>query len=368
VSKHISNGYLEPHERDGRNINPAIGTLSGEGSEQRVTRSIAGGEAEGHGVLELRDHERPVIKKSVWSWSIPAYYYVGGATGAGMALGAAATLLDRDELSDLILRSRIIGVTGSALSAGLLIYDLGRPSRFLHMLRIFRPTSPMSMGSWILTSFSGFSTLAMVVELGPARFWGLGDTAALAAGFLGLGLSGYTGVLLAQTAVPIWQRPHRFLPALFMASGVTAAAALFEIVGGRPREEPVILIFGTAGKLAELGCAHFLEKSVATVPEAGRPFQEGFSGFAWKAAKILMAGSLILSLVSRRSPRLRRISGVLGTLGSLCTRFGVHYAGQQSAMNPRATFHQQRKGQGSVEITGRAAVTGPGGERAVRVD
>jgi formate-dependent nitrite reductase membrane component NrfD len=193
----------------------------------------------------------------------------------------------------------------------------------------------------------------------------MGDKAAMIAGLLGLGLSGYTGVLVAHTTVAIWQRPHRFLPVLFLASGVTSAASLFDIMGVDAREEPAVSIFGTAGKFAEIVCAHFLQKSVATVAEAARPLEEGFSGFLWKAAKILTVTSLALALISRRNPSVRRISGVLGTLGSLCTRFAIHYAGQQSAMNPRATFHQQRKGQGAIEIEGRAAISGPAGERAV---
>ncbi len=363
---------------DGRNIDSGIGTLSGEASHQKVSSNIVpwkgmdpavsgvpASRLPGNLVGDSTYYDRPVIKKSVWSWSIPLYYYVGGATGAAMALGAAATLLNREEMSDLVLHSRLIGVSGGAISAVLLVYDLGKPLRFLNMLRVFRPTSPMSMGSWILVSFSGSAFLCTVAEFGPEWMRGLGDAVAVLAGLLGLGLAGYTGVLVAHTTVPLWQRPHRLMPPLFLASGITGAASLFDLVGGNASEQRAVSVFGAAGKAAELGFAHWVEKSVATVPEAARPFEEGFSGFVWKAAKVLTAASLLLSLVPNASRRVRRTSGVLGTLGSLCTRFGIHYAGQQSAMNPRATFYQQRKGQGAFEVTGKAAVTGPAGERAL---
>jgi len=353
---------------DGRNINSSLGSLSGEGSQQQGDAAVVPSKVmvtTGYGIPGNRTYyDHPVIKKSVWSWDIPAYYYVGGATGTAMALGAAATLLNREELSGLILRSRLIAVAGSTISAYFLIHDLGRPERFLNMMRVFRPTSPMSVGAWILTFFSTTGGFAAVAEFGPRWARGLGDAAAVVSGLFGLGLAGYTGVLVAHTTVPVWQRPHRLMPALFLSSGVTGAASLFDLLGGNEMEQRAVAIFGTAGKLAELGFAHFMEQHVATVPEAARPLEEGITGLLWKSAKVLTAASLVLSMVPHAGRRVRRVAGVLGTLGSLCVRFGVHYAGQSSAMNPRASFQQQRSGQGAFEVTGRAAVAGPGDTRA----
>ena len=354
---------------DGRNINANLGTLTGEGSDQKRAPELLPSKTvhtTGYGVPGDRTYyDRPVIKKSVWSWDVPAYYYVGGATGTTMALGAAATLLNRDQLSRLIFQSRVIGVVGSSISAYFLIHDLGRPERFLNMMRVFRPTSPMSVGAWILMSFSGFAGVAALSEFGPKWARRFGDAAAVLSGIFGLGLAGYTGVLVSHTTVPVWQRPHRLMPALFLSSGVTGAASLLDLLGGNPLEQRAVSIFGTAGKAAELAFAHLLEQNVGTVPEAVRPLQEGFSGFLWKTAKLMTAASLVLSLMPSSSLRVRRISGMLGTLGSICTRFGIHYAGQSSAMNPRATFQQQRSGQGAFGVTGRAAVAGPGAIRAV---
>ena len=149
-----------------------------------------------------------------------------------MILGAAATVLSRDGLPRLIHQSRLIGAGGGVVSSALLIYDLGKPSRFLYMLRVFRPTSPMSVGSWILVLFSSAAGLSALSDFGPRALRSMGDTAAVVAGLLGLGLAGYTGVLVSYTSVPLWQRLHRLLPVLFLSSGVASAASLFDLLGG----------------------------------------------------------------------------------------------------------------------------------------
>jgi len=259
-----------------------------------------------------------------------------------MALGAAATLLNRQGLPNLVSNSRWIGTAGSALSAYFLIHDLGRPERFLHMLRVFRPTSPMSMGTYILSGFSSFTGLAAILQLAPPSFRRLADASAVLGGVFGLGLAGYTGVLVSHTVVPVWRRPHRVMPVLFLASGTASAAALFDFLGVNHREHRAVAIFGAAGKMVELVAATELERQVAETPEAVRPLREGVSGLLWQSGKILTAASLALTLIPRPSRRVRVLTGILGTAGALCVRFGIHYAGQQSALNPRATFHQQR--------------------------
>jgi len=357
---------------DGRNINAALGTLSGEGSHQQVDEQHASDNALQPQVWGSKPripgdptyYDRPVIKKSPWSWDIPAYYYVGGASGGAMVLGGAATLLNRNGLNGLILKSRWIGTIGASVSAVLLIHDLGRPSRFLHMLRVFRPTSPMSMGTWILMAFSSSTGLSAIVQFAPDRFRVAGDIAAVLGGIFGLGLSGYTGVLVANSVVPVWHQPHRLMPVLFMASGAASAAAWIDLLGGNAQEHRAAGIFSLTGKVVELTAAALLEREVAQVPEVVRPLREGVSGALWQAGKMFSAVSLVFALVPKPSPVLRRVTAILATAGALCIRFGIHYAGQRSAMNPRATFHQQRQGEGAYQTTGHAAVVGPKDQRA----
>ena len=368
---------VQPGFHDGRNIDEDLGTLSGEGSLQQsrgdrpeqtgITRHISANVAP-ESASDPTYYGRPVIKKSVWSWSIPVYYYVGGTAGGAAVLGAAATLAGRDQFPRLVPCSRWIGVAGGGISAALLIYDLGKPSRFLNMLRVFRPTSPMNMGSWILTGFSSLCGLAAIASRGPAAVRGIGDAAGIGAGIFGLALSGYTGVLVTNTVVPVWQRPHRTMPLLFIASAASSASSLLNFFPWSRSENRAIIVFGALGKLADIGCGQLAEQQIESVPAAVAPLRDGFSGFLWKAGKALSAASLVLSLAPGSSRSKTRWIGALGTAGALSLRLGIHYAGQRSAENPRATFHQQRAGQGGFEVTGKSAITGPGGQRALSSD
>lgn len=365
------NHVTQLESTDGRNIDEQLGTLSGEASLQK-SRDDKPEEtnADRHvfhdapsATAALADptyYGRPLLKKSVWSWAIPLYYYAGGTAGGVVVLGAAATLAGRRAFPRLIARSRWIGTAGGAVSAALLIYDLGKPARFLNMLRVFRPTSPMNMGSWILT---GFSSLAGASAIMPVQ--AVAGPAAVGAGAFGLLLSGYTGVLVANTAVPIWQRPHRIMPLLFISSAASSAAALLDLFRWNKSEQRAIDIFGTVAKTTDLALSQFAESRIGSVPEAAEPLHKGFGGFLWQTAKILTAASLALSIAPGQSRRKTRWIGLLGTAGALCLRFSIHEMGRRSAENPRATFHQQRAGQGAYEIAGRAAITGPHAERAV---
>ncbi len=222
---------------NGRNIDTARGTLSGEGSEQRVYyttepyreiepsvfRSVP---SEQLGLLtgDATYYDRPVVKKSVWTWMVPAYYYVGGATGGSAALGAVATLMDRDNLPNIASHSRYVALVGASISTVFLVADLGRPTRFLHMLRVFRPTSPMSVGAWILSAFGTLAGVAGMAEIAPLflnedlaralRLRAISDGCAIGSGLFGLGLAGYTGVLVGNTTVPVWQQAREYLPVL----------------------------------------------------------------------------------------------------------------------------------------------------------
>jgi formate-dependent nitrite reductase membrane component NrfD len=329
---------------DGRNIDPQLGSLSGEGSLQR------GAVQEAHRIETrgteyptgtLTYYDTPVIKRAVWSWTVPLYYYVGGTAGGSAVLGAAAILIAPAEFPRLIVGTRWISALGGVISGGLLIHDLGRPSRFLNMLRVFRPTSPMNLGSWVLTGFGAASTVSLVAMEGPPFLHRIGKIAGIKAGVLGLILSGYTGVLVANTVVPVWQRPRRMLPLLFLASAMSSASSLLDFFDWNLRERKAIALFGAIGYLADLTCGQIVEQQIALVPEAVKPLHEGFSGFLWRAGKAMTAISLALSLAPGHSNRKRRCIGVLGTTGALCLRFGIHYAGQRSADNPRAIFLQQ---------------------------
>jgi formate-dependent nitrite reductase membrane component NrfD len=287
-------------------------------------------------------YDLPVIKEPVWIWAVPAYFYLGGAAGAAAALGSAAQR--RSNLRGLVRKCRRIAFAGSLTGAGLLVLDLGRPERFLNMLRVFRPTSAMSMGSWLLATFNGLAGTAVVFD-----GHGIGEVAGLVAGVAGAPLTGYTGVLLSDTAVPLWQSARSTLPIVFVSSGVSAAASLLELTDLNERERRVVWRFGLAGQAVELAAMTAMEREAHRVESVGRPLKEGLGGSLWKAAKILTGLSLLLSLVPQSSKR-RKLSGVVGSAGAIALRFSVFHAGKASARDPRATFDHQRAGLGAREV------------------
>jgi formate-dependent nitrite reductase membrane component NrfD len=356
---------------DGRNIDREVGTLEGEASRMAVpARRDLGEGAVPHEVWpdvpspdrepgDLTYYDRPVLKEPVWIWAVPAYFYAGGVAGAAAVLGAAAQATGDEGLRGLVVRCRWLAATGGAVGTGLLIHDLGRPERFLNMLRVFRPTSPMSVGSWVLAAAGPLTAGSAILARRPGFLGRVGDLFGALAGLVGMPLTGYTAVLLSNTAVPLWQETRRSLPVAFTASGMTAAASLLDLMDLDERSGRIVKRFGVIGKVAEIAAMRAVEQEAERVERVGRPLREGLGGSLWRASKILTGASLALSLLPRRRRALRTGAGLLGTAGAIALRFAVFHAGKASARDPRATFRHQRSGHGGAEATGRAAVTGP---------
>jgi formate-dependent nitrite reductase membrane component NrfD len=344
--------FLTGSVDDGRNIDTQLGTLAGEAAGQTplASRQDVALQSQAFPYVPSRQsssspsyYDQPMLKTPVWIWSIPAYFYVGGVAGVGATLGAAAQLMAPQSMRSLVVRARWVATIGGAASAALLIHDLGRPERFLHMLRVFRVSSPMSMGSWILTVFSGAAGAAAVLPYGPRFLRPLSEIGGVVAGLFGLGLSGYTGVLISQTAVPVWQESYRTNPILFLASGTAAAASFFEFFPLNENEARAVERFALMGKIIELAAALVLEREANRVARVGRPLREGFSGFLWSAAKLTTIAGIVVSALPGKSRGKRFVSGLLGTAASLLVRFGIFYAGKASARDPQASFEQQRQ-------------------------
>jgi formate-dependent nitrite reductase membrane component NrfD len=348
---------------DGRNVAPDLGALSGEGALQRVRSPEPPVEAprlEQAPALEAEGpsyHGLPLLQEPVWKWYIPGYFFTGGLAGACGVLGAAAQAAGGPGTADLVRSCRVVAAAGSGVSAALLIADLGRPARFLNMLRVFRPTSPMNMGTWLLSEFGGEAALAAAPVVWPgAPGWlvRVADLAGYGAGILGLPLVGYTGVLIANTAVPVWQGTRNTLPVLFAFSGAVSAGALLQLLPlGRAGAE-LALRFGRLAKAAELGVSFALDLEAASrAPRVARPLRHGASGAMLQAARGLVAASLALDLWPRRRWRRARtldaLSGTMALAGTLLLRLGVVQAGRASARDPHASFELQRRGHGGAE-------------------
>ena len=285
---------------------------------------------------------RPAIKEPVWTWEVPAYFYVGGVAGAAAVIGATLQLLDGEESEALVRRCRDIAALGGVAGSGLLISDLGRPERFLNMLRVLKPSSPLNVGSWILALASSMSVAAALSSRMSGLAKRLGDLAGVGAGLAGLPLSGYTAVLVSDTVVPIWRETRKSLPVLFVASSTGAACSLLEAGPFTESELKAVRRLGTIAQVAELVAAKAVEKEAGRVERVARPYNEGVSGTLWKASTSLTVASLVLDTITGKRKRGRVAAALLGTIGSGCLRVAVWQAGTASARDPRATFELQR--------------------------
>ena len=166
---------------------------------------------------------RPVIKEPVWGApDVAGYLFFGGLAGASSVLAAGAHLSGYRELA----RVAKLGALGAiSLSAAALVHDLGRPARFAHMLRVFKPSSPMSVGSWLLAGYGPVAGAAAVSEV-TGILPGAGTAATLGAGLLGPAIATYTAALICDTAVPAWHAGYREMPYVFAGSAASAAGGL----------------------------------------------------------------------------------------------------------------------------------------------
>jgi formate-dependent nitrite reductase membrane component NrfD len=289
---------------------------------------------------------RPILKAAPWTADIPAYFFTGGLAGGSALLAAGADLTGRPTLR----RASRFGAFGALLaSMYFLIHDLGRPSRFLNMLRVAKPTSPMSTGTWILSAFAPPAGVAAVAELRPylprwlgwlGRLLGLVDRPAglLAAG-IGPAVASYTSVLLADTATPSWHEGWRELPFVFVGSAALASGG-YGMIAAPTDEGGPARAFALGGVALELAAEHRMEQSMGLVAE---PLHEGKAGAFMKASKALSAAGAVGTLFAGRSRRVAIASGAALLASSVCTRFGVFHAGQQSARDPKYTVVPQRE-------------------------
>jgi formate-dependent nitrite reductase membrane component NrfD len=271
----------------------------------------------------------PVLKAPVWTWEIPAYFFVGGLAGMAAMIAAAAGLSGAD--SALARDARLIAAAGAVVSPLLLIADLGRPARFLNMLRVFKPRSAMSVGAWTLVAFSGAvvgSVLWHTIDLtGPAAMARAGND--LLAGILGLILATYTGVLLGVSTVPVWAAHAGRLPLLFAASSLGAAVSAIELAGHRT---PAANLLGIAAAAGELGISLLVSFRSG---DASRPLRSGGVGAALRIADLGGAGlPLVLRLILPASSLARVVAATVTLAGALVLRYGWMAAGRVSTGDP----------------------------------
>jgi formate-dependent nitrite reductase membrane component NrfD len=279
---------------------------------------------------------RQILKTPTWkSPDVPIYLFLGGLSGGSALLAEGAALSGNRTLLHL---SRAVAAGGAGIGTVFLIHDLGRPERFLNMLRVLKVTSPLSVGSFILAPFATFSSAALASQL-TGRLPVLGRLAGLGAAAFGPPLASYTAALFANTAVPLWHEGRRELPFVFIGSGSAAAGGLAMVLTSVETSEPAYRM-ALAGATIELAAAHRMETRLGMLAE---PYHVGKSGRLTKAARALTAAGVGLSLLGRRSRVLRALAGASYLAGSLTTRFAVFEAGLESARDPKYVVIPQRE-------------------------
>jgi hypothetical protein len=279
---------------------------------------------------------RQIIKTPTWKTpDVPLYLFLGGMAGASAVLAEGAALTGNTSLERV---TRVVAAGGAGVGTVFLVHDLGRPERFLNMLRVFKPTSPLSVGSFILAPFASLASAAAASQV-TGRLPRLGRLAGVGAAFFGPPLVTYTAALLANTAVPAWHEAHRELPFVFAGSAASAAGGmamlLIPAAGNPPARHMAI-----AGAAVELVAAELLRKRLGMLAE---PYEQGRSGALMKTATRLTAGAAVVSAIGRRSRVVSAACGATYVVASALTRFGVFEAGLASARDPKYTVIPQRE-------------------------
>lgn len=309
---------------------------------------------------------RPVIKPPPWEAEVGAYLFLGGVAGGSGLLAAGAQLTGREALRR---NTRLTGFVAVLLSLAALVKDLGRPERFLNMLRTFKPTSPMNLGSWILSAYSAGLSVAAASEidrmtgsrlpLGPLRpvLRGVEGPAGLEAAVLAAPLAVYTAVLLADTAIPTWNAAHEDLPFVFVSSASLAASGLAMVTTPVAEAGPA-RVLAVLGVLGDLVATRVMERRMD--PVAAEPLHHGRPGHMLRYSERLVIAGGLGTLLGGRNRGVAVVSGLALATASALTRFGVFEAGKESARHPRYTIEPQKRrlaARRSAGITGDSITT-----------
>jgi len=291
----------------------------------------------------------PVLNPPVWeARDIAGYFFLGGLAGGASLLAAGADLTGQPALGRV---AKAGAFAGGLLSFGLLVDDLGRPARFLNMLRVFKPTSPMSVGSWVLAGYVPACGVAALCAM-TGRLPRAGAIATTGAAVLAPVVASYTAALISDTAVPAWHDGYPEMPFVFTGSGAMAAGGL-ALLAAPPSESAPARNLAILGTAMELAAFTRMERRIGMTAE---PYTTGRGGRYLRAAKILAlagaAGAAASGLLPGRALPGREgsgrrvvaaLSGAALVAASAATRWGIFHAGLESARDPKYTVVPQRQ-------------------------
>lgn len=292
-----------------------------------------------------------IVKPAPWDYKIPTYLYTGGLAGGSGLLAAGATLTGRRTLER---NTRFVALGALGVSLVALIGDLGKPSRFLNMMRTVKVTSPMSLGTWILTGYGAFCGLAGACEVAEmalphtdfrykkqvnAALPVIRRSSSLGTGAISPLLASYTAVLLSDTATPTWHELYRELPFVFVNSAMAASGG-FQLVVTPSRDAAPARRMAVLGAAVELVAHSVMRRNGGLLAE---PLHEGTPGRLNAGAQAATWGGLVITALAGHLRPAGVIGGVALNVGSALTRFSVFHAGVESAKDPKYTVIPQKE-------------------------
>lgn len=288
-------------------------------------------------------YDEPPVKASHYGALVWSYTWLAGLAGSAQVLATVADLLGRPDLRGIVRQGRSLAAWLPVLGAGLLIADLHTPQRFYNMLRIFRKTSPMSIGTYVLSAFSASSMLALFAQTrGHER---LATASQLPAAAAGAGMSVYTGALLGATSTPLWSAQPQLLTGRFAASAfstATAALAIGETLRGHHRNAAALDRATAVATLAEYAFGEAWERGLRARGVGGALDEPRVAAGRRAATQLGVWLPLACIAINELAPRRSRavsLAGALGLLaGSMIMRATVVHAGNRSAQRPRDGF------------------------------
>ena len=295
----------------------------------------------------------PPIKEHTWTWEVPVYFWLGGIGAGSQLISTVAQLLGWKDKA-FFRATRYTVLVTMILSPILLIMDLGRPERFLNMLRILKLRSPMSTGSWALSVFGGLSGLIATAQAAQDGLLGRDNILArLVKTFIpdrllsvvalpvGLYVGLYSGILLSATSVPMWARNFLLMGPTFLSSGLSTAlsAISFVLHLGEWGEKRTLEALRRAERISLLIESALIAASLLRMGRWGKPL------YSKRLAPLFFGGTIVggilapFALLSGRESRPRGLlASVLVLLGGLALRFAMVEGGRLSARDPQATF------------------------------
>ena len=302
-------------------------------------------------------YQIPLLHKAHWGWEIIVYFFLGGIAGGSYLASSLAHLFGSDEDTDLVRAGRYISLICIAISPILLVKDLGRPERFLHMLRVLKFRSAMSLGTWGLSTFGLFCGLTAVHQAAKDGLFNWFPFVAKilralpvkiiesVGSLFGLFVASYTGVLLSSTAVPIWGRARRILGPLFLTSGVSSGLASLSLILSFGRHNRRTLEKVERAEMVVMTTELGLISAIpAVLGPLAKPLTKGKTATFFGTGTL--GGGLLIPLIARglwkftKKPTPRGLNigaSLLVLIGGMILRYVWVVAGRASADDSEAT-------------------------------